>query len=135
MIFYRNTIPQTGLILYCFLYTGNHDHRTAKKLITSIDQAVREKLQFVLNKSPFMSVLSDGSQARKTGDDKEIVLTRIERNGTFLLCLFLVSISFIKVSNGKKKMINCFWSFYYIALISIQIVFITYCGGGNFYFF
>ena len=29
-----------------------------------------------------MSLLSDGSQARKTKEDKELILTRITKNGT-----------------------------------------------------
>lgn len=36
----------------------------------------------MLNDAPFMSLLTDGSQARKTGDDKEMILTRIEKNGS-----------------------------------------------------
>ena len=35
-----------------------------------------------------MSVLSDGSQARKTGSEKDLILTRIERGG--LPCYFLI---------------------------------------------
>ena len=31
--------------------------------------------------SHFSSLLSDGSQARKTGSDKELVLIRVERGG------------------------------------------------------
>lgn len=60
---------------------GNHDGRTAKRLIESIDKAVTEKVSEIINNSPFMSLLTDGSQARKTGDDKEMMLTRIEKNG------------------------------------------------------
>ena len=36
----------------------------------------------MVNNAPFFSLLSDGSQARKTGEDKELLLTRIVRNGT-----------------------------------------------------
>ena len=38
-----------------------------------------------------MSVLSDGSQARKTGSEKDLILTRIERGG--LPCYFLLSLA------------------------------------------
>lgn len=61
--------------------SGNHNGRTAKALVESIDKAVTEKVRKILNDSPFMSLLTDGSQARKTGDDKEMMLARVERNG------------------------------------------------------
>ncbi len=35
----------------------------------------------ILGSTHFMSLLSDGSQARKTGKEKELVLIRCERNG------------------------------------------------------
>ena len=41
----------------------NHDGCTAKKLINSVNQAVLKKLWSILNKSLFMSLLSDTSQA------------------------------------------------------------------------
>ena len=31
--------------------------------------------------APFFTILSDGSQARKTGSEKELVLARIEKDG------------------------------------------------------
>ena len=68
---------------------GNHDRLTAKKLINSIDQAVKKKLQSILNKSLFMLLLRDGSQACKTGDGKEIFLTWIEGNGMTFCWSFL----------------------------------------------
>ena len=42
---------------------------------------IREKVAQILGSSNFMAVLTDGSQARKTGSDKEMVLIRTERNG------------------------------------------------------
>ena len=45
-----------------------------KRLIESI-RAVTEKVSEIINNSPFMSLLMDSSQARKTGDYKEMMLT------------------------------------------------------------
>ena len=75
------------------LISGKHDGRTAKLLLTSILTAVQEKLKSMLNTKPFLSVLTDGSQARKTGDGKEMMLARIEKNGEYKI-LFLCQPSY-----------------------------------------
>lgn len=46
-----------------------------------ISEAVREKCAVILASAHFMSLLSDGSQARKIGREKELVLVKTERNG------------------------------------------------------
>ena len=94
------------IISCCFSYVnfvefallGKHDGRTAKILLLSLKQAVCEKLKQIINNKPFMSVLSDGSQARKTGDDKEMILVRVEKDGRFLLKLDFC----FSYSAGKK---------------------------------
>lgn len=42
---------------------------------------IREKVAAVIAGKHFMAVLSDGSQARKTGNEKELVLVRTEKEG------------------------------------------------------
>ena len=44
-------------------------------------EAVKEKCAVILGSTHFMSLLSDGSQARRTGKEKELVLIRFKRNG------------------------------------------------------
>ena len=60
---------------------GKDDHRAAREYISCIAQAVLEKCVAIVGSRNFMSVLTDGSQAIKTGADKEMVLTRVGRNG------------------------------------------------------
>ena len=60
---------------------GKHDGRSAREFITSIYKAVTEKVAVILASKHAMSLLSDGSQARKTNADKELVLVRVERHG------------------------------------------------------
>lgn len=55
--------------------------KTGREFVHCISQAVQEKCAIILASSEFMSILSDGSQARKTGKEKELVLVRCERNG------------------------------------------------------
>ena len=43
--------------------------------------AIEETVAVIMASSHFSSLLSDGSQARKTGSDKELVLIRVERGG------------------------------------------------------
>ena len=54
---------------------------TAREFIHCIADAMVEKCAIVIAGSYFMSILSDGSQGRKTNDEKELILVRIERNG------------------------------------------------------
>ena len=63
------------------LIQGCDDGRAAKEFIHSIATAAKEKVAAILADSEFLSMLSDGSQARKTGEDMELILTRTERNG------------------------------------------------------
>lgn len=50
----------------------------------SVESAVYEELNSIIENSNFFSVLTDGSQARKIGNDKELVIGRAERNGKIL---------------------------------------------------
>ena len=43
---------------------------------------MEEKCATIVSSKHFLLVLTDGSQARKTKDDKEMVMVRIERNGS-----------------------------------------------------
>ena len=63
------------------LIQGKQDGRTAKEFVHCISEAIVEKVAVILASSNFMSVLSNGSQARKTGSEKDLILTRIERGG------------------------------------------------------
>ena len=56
------------------LIQGKHDERSAKEYISAIAQAMEEKCAVVLALKNFMTLLSDGSQARKKKNDKELVL-------------------------------------------------------------
>lgn len=55
--------------------------KTGREFIHCIAEAVQEKCALVLGSADFFSILSDGSQARKTKSEKELVLIRTERNG------------------------------------------------------
>ena len=60
---------------------GKDDSHSANEYLFSITEAIKEKVAVVLTTTNFFALLSDGSQARKTGSDKELVMTRVERNG------------------------------------------------------
>ncbi|XP_065667917.1 uncharacterized protein LOC136088170 [Hydra vulgaris] len=64
------------------IVSGTSDGRAAKKFIRSIYSAVLEKSNLILNQSHFYSILPDGSQARKTGVDKELVLLKTTLKGS-----------------------------------------------------
>ena len=63
------------------LIKGKSGSRAAHDFVECISAAVVEKLIEILSGSSFFSCLSDGSQARKTKSDKELVLCRVGRNG------------------------------------------------------
>ena len=73
------------------LIQGKQDGRTAKEFVHCISESIVEKVTVILASSNFMSVLSDGSQARRTESEKDLILTRIERGG--LPCYFLISLA------------------------------------------
>lgn len=83
------TMPQShfSVLVKCLkennvrLIERKEDGRTGREFVHCIAQAVQEKCAVVLASSDFMSILSDGSQARKTGKEKELVLIRCEKNG------------------------------------------------------
>ena len=52
---------------------------------------MREYCEQITKESPFISVLSDGSQARKTKEDKELLFARVVKNGspTYMLLTLL----------------------------------------------
>ena len=83
------TMPQShfSVLVKCLkennvrLIERTEDGRTGREFVHCIAEAVKEKCAVILASSNFMSILSDGSQARKTGKEKELVLIRCERNG------------------------------------------------------
>ena len=72
------------------LIDGKDDCKATGEYFDAITKAVTEKVAAVIASKNAMSLLSDGSQARKTKSDKEMVLVRVERNGKcFMIIRFL----------------------------------------------
>ena len=77
-----------GVLVKCVKASGvslierKEDGRSGHEFVHRIATAVREKSALILGSVDFFSILSDGSQARKTKAEKELVLIRMERNGT-----------------------------------------------------
>ena len=63
------------------LVSGKDDHRAASEYMKAIVEAIKEKVAVIMRSTHFFNLLSDGSQARKTGSEKELVLIRVERGG------------------------------------------------------
>ncbi|XP_065655360.1 zinc finger protein 862-like [Hydra vulgaris] len=63
------------------LVEGKGHNRAARQFISCIANAIKEKIAKIVKEKNFFSILSDGSQARKTKDEKELVLVRVERDG------------------------------------------------------
>lgn len=72
-------VMQQGGLLSCnnFFLDDSHLHL---EFLTAINQAVTEKVTVILASAKFFAILSVGSQARKTGNDKELVMIHLERN-------------------------------------------------------
>ena len=66
-----------------FYLAGEHDHCTAKKLLSAIFQVVTKKCCEIINSKPFFGLLTDKSQARKTGNDKEMILLKTDYKGLY----------------------------------------------------
>ena len=63
------------------LIEGKQNEKIAKDLIYCLAEVIKEKLAVILTTKKVFSTLSDGSQARKTGADKELIFVRVERGG------------------------------------------------------
>ena len=59
---------------FCFLI--------AQEFIHYIADAIQVKVVAIIASKQFMAMLSDRSQARKTSNEKELVLVWVEKNGT-----------------------------------------------------
>lgn len=77
---------QNGVVLI----DGRDNNKAAREYIHCIADSIREKCAAVIASKHFMSLMSDGSQARKTGSEKELVMVRFERNG--IPCYLIVSL-------------------------------------------
>ncbi|XP_065662451.1 zinc finger protein 862-like [Hydra vulgaris] len=64
------------------LLEGEDNNKAAREYISCIASAIKEKVAKIVNETNFFSILSDGSQARKTKDEKELLLVHVEREGT-----------------------------------------------------
>ena len=76
------------------LIDGKDDGKSAREYIECLATAVREKISSVLKSTAFFSVLSDGSQPKKVKSEKELIMSRCERNGSptyFTLALLEMS--------------------------------------------
>ena len=82
-------MPQTyyGGLVKCLkannvrLIERTEDVRMGREFVHFISEVVKENCAVILASSNFISILCDGSQARKTGREKEIMLVRCDRNG------------------------------------------------------
>ena len=63
------------------LIDGTNSTHSAREFISEIAEAIREKLAIILCNATAFSLLTDGSQARKTGAEKELVMVKTVRNG------------------------------------------------------
>ena len=64
-----------------FSLIGYEDGKTAQEFTSYITEAITEKVAIIFVCAHFIGILRDGSQTRKNGGDKEMVLVRTERNG------------------------------------------------------
>lgn len=86
-----------GNFLSLMLFLGKHDGRTTKLLLESMEKSVLERLTSFVSNKPFKSLLTHGSQARKTGDDKEMMLVQVEKDGKEVIhtyTLFILDYTF-----------------------------------------
>ena len=67
------------------LHLDHENGKSGQEFISYIADAVKERVEAFLTSSDFMSILTDGSHARKARIDKEMVVIRTERNGGFFV--------------------------------------------------
>ena len=82
----------------CHHATGRDNGKAAREYVQCIVNAVREKCAAIIASQHFMSLMSDGSQARKTGTEKELVMVRVERNS--IPCYLVLSLLEMSENGG-----------------------------------
>ena len=87
------------------LVQGKDSSNTANESAYYIAEAITEKCAGIVTGSDFMSILSDGSQARKTKDEKELVLVRVERNGVPIY-FFVSLLEMARLGGSNSDSIN-----------------------------
>ncbi|XP_064597900.1 zinc finger protein 862-like [Liolophura sinensis] len=76
------------------LISGADSGKRATKLVNIIASTVQTTVKEVILQSSYFSMLSDGSQARKTNSEKELVMVRVVRDGVPVYhCVGLENIS------------------------------------------
>lgn len=63
------------------LIEGTESCNKAKEFIRYLAEVIRAKITVTLSSSTAFSILSDGSPARKTGNEKELVMVRVVKDG------------------------------------------------------
>ena len=87
------------------LIKGCDDSKAARELIKDIATAIRGKLKSIIENAQFFSLLSDGSQAKKTNAEKELFLVRIVRDGVpIFYCVALEHIDSYGNANADNIM-------------------------------
>ena len=74
-------------MLFHFSHSGKDDTSNVHEYLPCITQAIQEKVAALSASAHFFAVLSNGSQAHKTGSDKELVMVRVERNGKIVFLM------------------------------------------------
>ena len=59
------------------LIQGRDDHRAYEEYVSYIAESIRDKLAVILSSAKAFSILTDGSEAIKTGMEKELVFVRV----------------------------------------------------------
>jgi len=107
---------------------GKDDTRDIREYLSCITEAIQEKVAVVLASANFVALLSDSSQTRKTGSEKEMVMVRVERNGKF----FFLETCFSRLWRGRRDFLemgeennldSCFMKLSYRIVILKQINF------------
>ncbi|XP_065640532.1 zinc finger protein 862-like [Hydra vulgaris] len=109
------TMPHAhfSVLVRCAKITGaslikrNENGRTCREMIKCCADSVREKCFENLQRCNFFSILSDGSQTRKTGKEKELVLVRTDNNGVpIYMVTELLDMSLFGGSNSNSVTIG-----------------------------
>ena len=82
------------------------------EFITEISEVIREKVAVMLCSSTAFSILTDGSQPRKTGSEKEIILVRFEREGIPIPIPIPIPMYYVIGADPRRKCLTPFTYFH-----------------------
>ncbi|XP_041366721.1 zinc finger protein 862-like [Gigantopelta aegis] len=113
---------------------GKSNRSACKEMIHTLAEVVRQDVKNILKTSNFMSGMCDGSEARKSREEKELVFAKVVVGGkpvcVFLKCQRMRDFGGTDASSLQKAFVSAFESFDVDIILQDSLKLISVCADG-----